>query len=70
MLSPLVNRQVDFDEFKEIGKSKFLQECKNPYFLWQSGFVDLDLASQVEDLTPETFVGSEVSTVSLIREDV
>lgn len=41
-------------------KAQFLQESRNPYFMWQNNFVDLDLASPTEELTPETFVASDV----------
>jgi hypothetical protein len=56
-----VNRQVDYEEYRDICKAQFLQETRNPYFLWQNNFVDLDLASPTEELTPETFVTSDVS---------
>lgn len=56
-----MNRQVDYEEYRDICKAQFLQETKNPYFMWQNNFVDLDLASPNEELTPETFVTSDVS---------
>lgn len=57
----LVNRQVEYDEFKEIMKTGFLQECKNPYFMWKNRFMENDFADTNENLTPDSFVGSVVS---------
>lgn len=28
----IMNRQVEYEEYKEIMKAGFLDECKNPYF--------------------------------------
>lgn len=42
MCACIVNHQCEYDEFKEINKSAFLAECKNPYFLWKNKFATLE----------------------------
>ena len=62
----VVNRQVEFEEYKEIMKAQFLQEAKNPYFMWKNHFVDYQTASTNQALTPETFVQSDVYLISVV----
>jgi hypothetical protein len=61
----IVNKQVEFDEFKEIMKASFREECKNPYFVWKNKIPD-DSESSNNQLTPETFLASEVNADDLI----
>ena len=63
-LKPLVNRQVEYEEFKNIMTAGFLFEAKNPYFRWKNKFSsDIDLDTGNENLTPENFVSSDVSSI-------
>lgn len=45
----------------------FLFEAKNPYFRWKNKFSsDIDLDTGNDNLTPENFVASDVSSFSFI----
>lgn len=55
-----MNRQVEYDEYKEIMKAGFLQECKNPYFQWKNRMLPYADTGLNQNLTPETFVNSDV----------
>lgn len=56
-----MNRQVEYDEFKEIMKAGFLQESKNPFFRFKNRFGNNANPSTNQNLTPETFVLSDVT---------
>jgi hypothetical protein len=56
-----VNRQVEYEEFKNIMTAGFLFEAKNPYFRWKNKFSsDIELDTGNDNLTPENFVSSDV----------
>jgi hypothetical protein len=40
----VMNRQVEYEEYKEIMKAGFLNECKNPYFQWKNKMLPWDTA--------------------------
>lgn len=51
---------MEYDEFKEIMKAGFLQESKNPFFRFKNRLGTDPYQSESAQLTPETFVESEV----------
>jgi hypothetical protein len=51
---------VEYDEFKAIMKAGFLQESKNPFFRFKNRLGTDPYQSESAQLTPETFVESEV----------
>jgi len=55
----VMNKQCEFDEFREINKTAFLLESKNPYFKYKFGFPNFP-EHPSDDLSPETFVESTV----------
>ena len=57
-----MNRQCEFDEFKDIMKAAFLEESKDPHFRWKLKISGDQFASPNSALTPETFVESEVTS--------
>lgn len=64
----VMNKQVEFDEYKEIMKAAFLEECKNPYFNWKNNYPDWEYVDQNEILTPDNFVASEFYDMEMRKE--
>ena len=67
----VVNRQVEYDEFKAIMTAAFLAEAKTPYFNWKNRFPAYDPMNvnpvSNDQLTPEIFVTSDVIQMPLIN---
>lgn len=59
-----MNKQVEYDEFREILKAGFFEEVASPLYRWQN-MVPSDPVSPNDFLTPETFASSEVSDPAL-----
>ena len=58
----IVNKQVEYEEYKAIMTAGFLFEAKNPYFRWKNRFSsDIDLDTGNDNLTPDYFVTSDVT---------
>lgn len=63
----IVNKQVEYEEYKAILTAGFLFEAKNPYFRWKNRFSsDIEMDTGNENLTPEFFVTSDVSLIVLL----
>jgi hypothetical protein len=60
-----MNRQVEYHEYRDINKAAFLQECKNPYYMWKNKLGPWDTANLDENLTPESFVASEFFEIEM-----
>lgn len=60
-----MNRQCEYSEYKGIMTTSFLIECKNPYFRWKNKFANNENPNLNENLTPETFVQSDVRRLGL-----
>ena len=61
-----MNRQCEYDEYKEIMKAGFRHECKNPFFQFKNNFGPFyDETSLNEELNPETFVDSDVRSIAV-----